>query len=277
MTSQTSEPRDGSQPQEETVTETTTSGVIATAVDEASDPDGVVSLSNICATLGIRLPPSAIAAAEKDGKLTTSEKLGDVEAERRTALRTARARLWAETLRDWPDDDFTGARLDDIEPSRHLSAIIAWLADPEGQILILLGPTGRGKTYCAFAVGNAAAEGGDYVVAYSHKRYLDALEPDGSDVPDWQTRRRGANADLLIVDDLGTEMDPTQPASEFRTRETCDLLSSRMRRGKRTIITTNLRSDQLAVMFGDRIISRLRRGSTAVAVQGLDRRRAANW
>ena len=164
------------------------------------------------------------------------------------------------------------ASLECLCPEQRPELLRAWLHSPAGQILVLTGDTGRGKTFAAFAVGSAAVVEGRYVAAVAHKRYLDALEPDGSDEESWRIRRRAYNADVLILDDLGAEMDPTVPASEFRTRETCDLLSARLKPGKKTIITTNLTPDELALMFGGRIISRLNQGCLAVEVQGTDRR-----
>jgi hypothetical protein len=193
-----------------------------------------------------------------------------VEAEQREILTRSRRELWADVLARWPDDDFQGVTLDGLLPEQKPGHVRAWLDDPAATILVLAGPTGRGKTRIGFAVGNLLAESGTYCYAISHNRWLDSLKPDGSDEPPWKIRRRVQNAEFLIVDDFGAELDPAVRVSEFVGRETTDMLSARLRPGKRTIITTNRTSEQLAVMFSDRIISRLKQGSTALIIQGPD-------
>jgi DNA replication protein DnaC len=246
--------------------------------DGAPTKEITMDTTNDLDVLLARMPPSAVERARREGSRTREDYLGDIAGERREQLRADRARLWATALRNWPDDDFTGATLNTLSAAQKPRAVQAWIHDPDAKSLILVGATGRGKTYTAFAIGNHYAAQGAYVVAVSHKRYLDSLEPDGGDEPAWLIRRRVANAEVLIVDGFGDEMDPTKAASEFRTRETADLLSTRLGRGKRTIISTNLKSDQLALMFGDRVISRLRQCSTALAIEGVDRRAVgAKW
>lgn len=225
-----------------------------------------------------KIPASALARADADDNPRDREWIrGDVAAEQRAALRSARAALWAETLRTWPDDDLTGALPQTLQEGQKPTALAAWVRDQTARVLVLSGKTGRGKTYAAFALGNVYGAQGWHVAAISHKRYLDSLEPGGSDEPAFRIRRRVQLAEVLIIDGFGDEMDPCRPASEFRARETADVISARLGKGKRTIITTNLVPDELALMFGERVISRLRQRSVAVLIEGEDRRNGANW
>ena len=71
--------------------------------------------------------------------------------------------------------------------------------------------------------------------------------------------------DLLIVDDLGTEM-----PGQFTTATLYMLINDRILAGKPTIISTNLNSDDLARRYSPQIASRLRGSYTRVAFLGDD-------
>ena len=60
------------------------------------------------------------------------------------------------------------------------------------------------------------------------------------------------DADLLIIDDLGTEM-----STQFTLSAFYDLINTRLNEGKCTIINTNLNVDALRTRYDDRITSRI--------------------
>ena len=60
------------------------------------------------------------------------------------------------------------------------------------------------------------------------------------------------NCDLLIIDDLGTEL-----VNSFTTGELFNILNTRMLEGKKTIISTNLSPMQIAQTYSQRIFSRI--------------------
>ena len=64
--------------------------------------------------------------------------------------------------------------------------------------------------------------------------------------------RRYQNCDLLIVDDLGTEM-----VTSFVQSALYQLLNGRLLAGKSTIISTNLDPDQIGRRYSAQIMSRL--------------------
>lgn len=192
--------------------------------------------------------------------------------------RATRARVWETTIADgWPA--YRAATVEALSPAQSPARLAAWLSRPAdapvGRMLVLAGTTGAGKTYAAFALGNFAAAQGLAVRAWSHRGYLAALSVDDDREADWLIRKRARDAGLLILDDFGAELRTDAPASEHKTTETCELLSSRLAAFGKTIITTNLPSSALAVMFGGRIVSRLFE-ATVVSVKGEDRRRPSN-
>jgi len=60
------------------------------------------------------------------------------------------------------------------------------------------------------------------------------------------------NAQLLIIDDLGTEM-----PSSFVTAALYSLINNRILSGKPTIISTNLNAQEIAARYSPQIASRL--------------------
>ena len=77
--------------------------------------------------------------------------------------------------------------------------------------------------------------------------------------------------DLLILDDLGTEM-----GGQFVTAALYSLINDRMLAGKATIISTNLTVDELSRRYNPQIASRLRGSYTRVAFLGDDIRVVRN-
>ena len=78
--------------------------------------------------------------------------------------------------------------------------------------------------------------------------------------------------DLLIVDDLGTEM-----PSQFVTAALYSLINDRLLSRKAMIISTNLNTDDLTRRYSTQVVSRLRGSFTRVAFLGEDIRVKKNW
>jgi len=91
---------------------------------------------------------------------------------------------------------------------------------------------------------------------------------------DEDARREAAKytaCDLLIVDDLGTEM-----PGQFVTTALYTLVNDRLLESKPTIISTNLTSEDLARRYSAQIASRLRGSYRRVAFVGDDIRLIKN-
>ena len=71
--------------------------------------------------------------------------------------------------------------------------------------------------------------------------------------------------DLLIVDDLGTEM-----PGQFTTAALYSLINDRILAGRPTIISTNLTSEEIAQRYNRQIASRLRGSYNRVSFLGDD-------
>lgn len=121
--------------------------------------------------------------------------------------------------------------------------------------LFIIGQTGVGKTHISLAIAKEVSSKG-YTVAYGsllnyisniEKEHFDRSANSGTD-----TLQILINADLLILDDLGSEFQ-----TNFNESALYNILNSRINRGLPTIISSNLSGKDLQQRYNDRIVSRL--------------------
>lgn len=120
--------------------------------------------------------------------------------------------------------------------------------------LLFIGGTGLGKTYLAMCIAKTVAAGGYSVVYESAIDLFNKLER-AKFAPSDDTLRevqRIESADLLVVDDLGTEM-----PGQFVTAALYGLLNGRLLAGKPMVITTNLNVEEAGKRYSAQIASRL--------------------
>lgn len=120
--------------------------------------------------------------------------------------------------------------------------------------LLLFGATGLGKTHLALAIGSAVGLQG-YSVCYETAISLFDKLQKARFTPNEDTisqADRLENCNLLIIDDLGTEM-----PGQFVTAALYGLLNQRLLSGKPMIITTNLTVEETSARYSAQIASRL--------------------
>ena len=120
--------------------------------------------------------------------------------------------------------------------------------------LLLSGTTGLGKTHLALSIGYAVGEQG-YSVCYETAASLFAKLERARFSHSEEAMIQGEkleNCDLLIIDDLGTEM-----PGQFVTAALYALLNQRLLAGKPMVITTNLTVDEMAQRYSPQIASRM--------------------
>ncbi len=133
--------------------------------------------------------------------------------------------------------------------------------------LLFIGGTGLGKTYLSACIARAVADRG-YSVVYETAGHLFAKLEQAKFSPSEETRREAAKlsaCDLLIVDDLGTEM-----PGQFVTAALYSLLNDRLLEGKPMVVSTNLNVDEMARRYSPQIASRLHGGFTRLTFVGED-------
>ena len=140
--------------------------------------------------------------------------------------------------------------------------------------LLFSGGTGLGKTFLSACIARAVADRG-YSVAYESAPHLFARLERAKFTPDEDARRQAekyTTYDLLIIDDLGTEM-----GGQFTTSALYTLLNDRLLSAKPTIISTNLNTDDLGRRYSPQIASRLNGSFLRVPFLGDDIRVKKNW
>ena len=138
--------------------------------------------------------------------------------------------------------------------------------------MLFLGGTGLGKTHLSTSVARTVIERG-YDVFYNSavgmisdfefRRFGNALVQGDND-----NTERYTECDLLIVDDLGTEV-----INQFTLSCLYHVINTRLNLQKPTIISTNLTSTDLRKSYSDRITSRLMGEYVLVPFYGTDIRK----
>lgn len=140
--------------------------------------------------------------------------------------------------------------------------------------LLLIGKTGTGKTHLSTAIAKSVIESGYEVLYDSTQNIVAAFETDkfrsgyGSYEPQGD---KYLECDLLILDDLGTEM-----VTQFTVSCLYNLLNTRMNKGLKTVISTNLSPDELQRKYEDRIYSRIVGSGSKILLFGGEDRRLSN-
>ncbi|MBQ9748172.1 MAG: ATP-binding protein [Clostridia bacterium] len=120
--------------------------------------------------------------------------------------------------------------------------------------LLFIGTTGLGKTHLSSAIAKAVIDKGFDVVYESAQKIFSDFEAEKfGRVPQGENRTaRYLSCDLLIMDDLGTEMQ-----SQFTVSCLYNLINSRIIAEKSMIISTNIDRNELLEIYSNRITSRL--------------------
>ena len=124
--------------------------------------------------------------------------------------------------------------------------------------LLLRGSTGLGKTYLSACIAQKVAEKGFSVCYDTAVSALEAFEKQKfSRIPEEAENAalrvdRMLSCDLMILDDLGTEMVTPASVSALYT-----LINTRLSRGKQTVINTNCSDEELQRRYTPQITSRL--------------------
>ncbi len=133
--------------------------------------------------------------------------------------------------------------------------------------LLFVGYTGLGKTFLSACIANTVTDKG-YSVVYKSAHQLFEILNKNQFNPDDQSRQEVSDiqsCDLLILDDLGTEL-----PGNFVTAALYSLLNERLLAGKSMIVSTNLNVEEIAKRYSPQIASRLQGQFKALTFVGDD-------
>ena len=138
---------------------------------------------------------------------------------------------------------------------------------PDKGNLLFVGGTGLGKTFLSACIATSATEQG-FSVDYEPAGHLFQKLERNRFSPTLETAAavsRLETCDLLIVDDLGTEL-----PGNFVTAALYNLLNDRLLAGKPMVISTNLTMDEVAGRYSPQIASRLQGSFQRLTFVGQD-------
>jgi DNA replication protein DnaC len=142
--------------------------------------------------------------------------------------------------------------------------------DHEYNNLLLYGNTGVGKTFLANCVAKELLDSAHTVIYLTAFQLFDILEKNkfGKNEDNFESQNQFEyilDCDLLIVDDLGTELNNTFVSSQLYL-----CINERFLRRKATIISTNLSLDNINANYSERVFSRIASNYTLLKIVGDD-------
>ncbi len=120
--------------------------------------------------------------------------------------------------------------------------------------LAFFGGTGLGKTHISSAIARTVIEKGYDVLYVSAIELVSAFESEqfGKDIARGELTDKFFDCDLLIIDDLGTEI-----GGQFTQSTIYNVLNIRINKKMPTIISTNCKQDELLKKYSERVASRI--------------------
>jgi len=131
--------------------------------------------------------------------------------------------------------------------------------------LFITGGTGTGKTFLCNCIAREILDAGYSVIYLSAFKLFGILRDHA--FGDWKNKAEEdlSSCDLLIIDDLGTELTNTLTQSVF-----FDCINERLLRNRHTVISTNLSIEQISINYSERVFSRIAEKYTYIELLGQD-------
>lgn len=156
--------------------------------------------------------------------------------------------------------DYYRKKAEDYEKMTHVYDVMKNFAEnfsaKDGTSLALFGGTGLGKTHLSTAVAKRVIDKGFDVLYVSAVGMIADFEKErfGNGYSETEVEGLGRyyDCDLLILDDLGTEV-----TNQFTVSVIHNVINTRLAKQKSTIISTNLTPSELRTKYWDRIASRI--------------------
>ncbi len=141
--------------------------------------------------------------------------------------------------------------------------------DEKGGNLLFTGTTGRGKTFLTNCIAKELIDTYHSVIYFSAHDLFEVFSRHRFDYQAEEelkdTYQFILDCDLLIIDDLGTELN-----NSFTSSQLFFCINQRLQSGRSTIISTNLSLDRLRDEYTDRVASRVMSSYTVIPLYGED-------
>lgn len=141
--------------------------------------------------------------------------------------------------------------------------------DTKKENLFLYGDVGVGKSFLSCCVAKELLDKGYSVLYFSSSHLFDVLKESDfrkdSKENLYTSKEDIYNCDLVVIDDLGTEL-----ANTYVFTSLFSLINERILRNKATIISTNLSLKDLRDLYSDRIFSRITTNYKLCLLSGQD-------
>ena len=155
-------------------------------------------------------------------------------------------------------DQYGRSPLENMEMIREICGNYAHTFGPKSGNMLFTGAPGLGKTFLSACIAREVGERGFSVVYDTAGHVFQQFEsgkfgrenPFEED-PDREVNRY-LNCDLLIMDDVGTEMLTSFVQSAFYR-----IVNDRLVNGRKTVLSTNLPAEEIGRRYGEAVLSRI--------------------
>jgi len=139
--------------------------------------------------------------------------------------------------------------------------------DEEFKNILFFGTTGTGKTFLSNCIAKELMDSGHSVIYFTAFQLFDILAKGVFDKEEkaLEAHKNIFTCDLLIIDDLGTEM-----VNSFTASQLFLCINERILRKKSTIISTNLTLSQISRVYSERVLSRILNSYSILKMHGQD-------
>ncbi|MFC2471742.1 MAG: ATP-binding protein, partial [Lachnoanaerobaculum gingivalis] len=149
------------------------------------------------------------------------------------------------------------------------NAVDTALEENDRRNIIFSGNTGVGKTYLSICIAKVLLDRYYSAIYLSAKELFEALVKVKLEKSEDQKYllliEEVYESDMLIIDDLGTEL-----SNHFTTTEFFHIINRRVNTEKSTIISTNLSLDEMRDIYSERVTSRIRKSFMYIRLFGND-------
>ena len=168
---------------------------------------------------------------------------------------------------------FSGEHLEKYKKTVSICKGFVDTFDETNRNLLFIGNVGTGKSFLSNCIAKALIDSGHSVIYFSAIDLFDTLSKNVFDKTKdnlYSFTNDLYNCDLVIVDDLGTEL-----TNSFVSSYLFAFLNGRSMQGKSTLISTNLTFKELGERYSERTISRIISNFDIIETVGSDIRKQA--